>query len=49
MADVVANSFRELQPEEVEEMFRSFAQPYFNRLILYGGVGALFSIPLLLL
>jgi hypothetical protein len=46
---VVGEAFLKLPPEEIEGMFRGFAQPYFNRLILYGGFGALFSLPLLLL
>ncbi|MEO1941470.1 MAG: DUF445 family protein, partial [Campylobacterales bacterium] len=46
---VVGEAFLKLPPEDIEGMFRGFAQPYFNRLILYGGFGALFSLPLLFL
>lgn len=35
--------------KELEEMFNSFATPYFKRLISYGAVGGVFSLPTLLI
>jgi len=43
--DVIEKEINNMHPSEIEEMFNSFAKIYFDRLILYGGYGALFGIP----
>ena len=43
--DVIEREINNMHPSEIEEMFNSFAKIYFDRLILYGGYGALFGIP----
>jgi len=43
--DVIEREINDMHPSEIEEMFNSFAKIYFDKLILYGGYGALFGIP----
>jgi len=33
-----------MHPKELEDMFYSFAGPYFNKLILYGALGFVFGL-----
>ena len=49
LEETIKRAVMEMDGPELEEMFYSFARPYFNRLIAYGGVGGLFSLPTLLL
>jgi len=41
---VITKEIQEMHPKELEEMFYSFAGPYFNKLILYGSLGFLFGL-----
>jgi len=43
--DVIEREINNMHPSEIEDMFNSFAKIYFDKLILYGGYGALFGIP----
>jgi len=43
--NVIEKEINNMHPSEIEEMFNSFAKIYFDRLILYGGYGAVFGIP----
>lgn len=43
--EVIEREINAMHPSELEEMLNSFAKVYFNRLILYGGYGAVFGIP----
>jgi len=43
--DVIEREINDMHPSEIEEMFNSFAKIYFDKLVLYGGYGALFGIP----
>jgi uncharacterized membrane protein YheB (UPF0754 family) len=42
---VIEREINAMHPKELEDMLNSFAKIYFNRLIMYGGYGALFGIP----
>jgi len=42
---VIEREINKMHPKELEDMLNSFAKVYFNRLIFYGGYGALFGIP----
>ncbi|MFK5938002.1 MAG: DUF445 family protein [Sulfurimonas sp.] len=41
---VITKEIQEMHPKELEDMFYSFAGPYFNKLILYGSLGFLFGL-----
>jgi uncharacterized membrane protein YheB (UPF0754 family) len=38
--NVVKREIDNMQPKQIEELFNSFAKDYFNRIILYGWIGA---------
>ena len=41
---VITKEIQNMHPKELEDMFYSFAGPYFNKLILYGSLGVLFGL-----
>ncbi len=41
---VITKEIQDMHPKELEDMFYSFAGPYFNKLILYGSLGFLFGL-----
>jgi len=41
---VITKEIQEMHPKELEDMFYSFAGPYFNKLILYGSLGFIFGL-----
>jgi hypothetical protein len=41
---VITKEIQEMHPKELEDMFYSFAGPYFNKLILYGLIGFFFGL-----
>lgn len=41
---VITKEIQAMHPKELENMFYSFAGPYFNKLILYGSLGFLFGL-----
>ena len=45
---MAVSEVNKMEPEEIEEMFNSFAEKYFTRLKLYGwmgsGIGGLFEL-----
>jgi len=41
---VITKEIENMHPRELEEMFYSFAGPYFNKLILYGSMGFIFGL-----
>lgn len=45
---LVEKTIQEMEPAQLEELFREFANPYFRRLILYGATATLFTLPLAL-
>ena len=47
--EVIKREINQMHPKEIEEMFYSFAGSYFNKLKLYGGIGAVFGLPSLVL
>lgn len=42
---IVYREITQMDPREIEKMFYSFADNYFRKLKLYGGFGAIFGIP----
>ena len=41
---VITKEIQAMHPKELEDMFYSFAGPYFNKLILYGSLGFIFGL-----
>ena len=41
---VITKEIQAMHPKELEDMFYSFAGPYFNKLIMYGSIGFFFGI-----
>ena len=42
---VIEREINNMNPQEIEKLFRSFAGSYFNKLEVYGGFGAIFGVP----